>query len=140
MLEASLRDAGGNALRGNAEVLDARNCLVHSDGVLTAVVGLENIVVVSTPDAVLVASRDRSEQVKELVAALKAKQRPEADDHLKMYRPWGSYQRIDIGSRFQVKRFTVKPGHRLSLQKDFHRAELWVVVRAIAELHRHAAI
>ena len=132
--EASRRDADGNALRGRAEVLDARNCLVHSDAVLTTVVGLEDVVVVVTPDAVLVASRECAEQVKDLVAALKAKKHPETEDHLKMYRPWGSYQRIDIGSRFQVKRITVKPGHRLSLQKHYHRAEHWVVVRGTAEV------
>ena len=132
--EASARDAAGNALHGNVEVLDTRNSLVHGDAVLTAVVGLDDVVVVSTPDAVLVTTRARSEQVKDLVAAMKAKRRTEVDDHLKMYRPWGSYQRIDIGPRFQVKRITVKPGHRLSLQKHFHRAEHWVVVRGTAEV------
>ena len=132
--DASARDADGNALRGSAEVVDTRNSFVHSDGMLTAVVGLDDVVVVATRDAVLVTSRERSDSVKHLVAQLKAKHRPEADDHLLMYRPWGSYQRIDIGARFQVKRITVKPGHRLSLQKHFHRAEHWVVVRGTAEV------
>ena len=132
--EASERDGAGNALKGPVEVLGTRGSLVHSDGVLTTVVGLEDVVVVATPDAVLVTSRERSDAVKDLVGQLKAGGRPEADDHLKMYRPWGSYQRIDIGSRFQVKRITVKPGHRLSLQKHFHRAEHWVVVRGTAEV------
>ena len=132
--DASERDPCGNALKGHVEVLDTRGSLVHSDGVLTTVVGLDGVVVVATPDAVLVTSRARSDAVKDLVGQLKAGRRPEADDHLKMYRPWGSYQRIDIGPRFQVKRITVKPGHRLSLQKHFHRAEHWVVVRGTAEV------
>ena len=131
---ASGRDAGGNALQGQVEIVDTTNSFVRSDGILTTVVGLDAAVVVATRDAVLVTSRDRSDDVKGLVAQLKAKGRAEADDHLLMYRPWGSYQRIDIGSRFQVKRITVKPGHRLSLQKHFHRAEHWVVVRGTAEV------
>ncbi len=131
---ASERDAGGNALSGQVEVIDTRDSFVHSDGILTTVVGLADAVVVATRDAVLVTSRDRSGDVKSLVAKLKAGGRAEADDHLLMYRPWGSYQRIDIGSRFQVKRITVKPGQRLSLQKHFHRAEHWVVVRGTAEV------
>ena len=132
--EASKLDGGGNALKGKVEVVETRNSLVHSDGVLTTVVGLDDVVVVATPDAVLVTSRGRSDAVKDLVNKMKSGRRPEADDHLLMYRPWGSYQRIDIGPRFQVKRITVKPGHRLSLQKHFHRAEHWVVVRGTAEV------
>ena len=132
--DASGRDERGNALKGKVEVVDTRDSLVHSDGVLTTVVGLDGVVVVATPDAVLVTSRERSDAVKDLVGQMKAGGRPEVDDHLLMYRPWGSYQRIDIGSRFQVKRITVKPGHRLSLQKHFHRAEHWVVVRGTAEV------
>jgi mannose-1-phosphate guanylyltransferase/mannose-6-phosphate isomerase len=131
---ASKRDGGGNALKGKVEVLETRDSLVHSDGVLTTVVGLDGVVVVATPDAVMVTSRDRSEAVKDLVAKMRSDRRPEVDDHLLMYRPWGSYQRIDVGPRFQVKRITVKPGHRLSLQKHFHRAEHWVVVRGTAEV------
>jgi mannose-1-phosphate guanylyltransferase/mannose-6-phosphate isomerase len=132
--DASPRDEAGNALRGNVEVLESRNSLVHSDDILTTVVGLDDVVVVAKPDAVLVTSRSRSELVKELVVSLRAKQRPEASEHLRMYRPWGWYQRIDQGSRFQVKRIMVKPGGRLSLQKHYHRAEHWVVVRGTAEV------
>ena len=132
--DASTKDRSGNALKGKVEVSDTRDSLVHSDGVLTTVVGLNDVVVVATPDAVLVTSRERSDAVKDLVGKMKTGGRPEVDDHLLMYRPWGSYQRIDIGSRFQVKRITVKPGHRLSLQKHFHRAEHWVVVRGTAEV------
>ncbi|HZW46801.1 MAG TPA: mannose-1-phosphate guanylyltransferase/mannose-6-phosphate isomerase, partial [Microvirga sp.] len=132
--DASPRDETGNALRGNVEVAATRNSLVHSDDILTTVVGLEDIVVVAKPDAVLVASRSRSELVKDLVAAMRVKQRPEASEHIRSYRPWGWYQRVDRGSRFQVKRLMVKPGGRLSLQKHHHRAEHWVVVKGIAEV------
>ena len=132
--DASPQDDAGNALRGNVEVIATQNSLVHSDTMLTTVVGLDNVVVISTPDAVLVTSRDSSDEVKDLVATMRAKPRPEANDHLRMYRPWGWYQRIDEGTRFQVKRIVVKPGHRLSLQKHFHRAEHWVVVRGTAEV------
>ncbi len=132
--DVSPRDAMGNVLRGNVEAVETQNSLIHSDAPLTAVVGLENVVVVATPDAVLVTSRERSDQVRTLVAALKRKGRRETEEHLRMYRPWGWYQRIDAGTRFQVKRIMVKPGHRLSLQKHFHRAEHWVVVRGTAEV------
>ena len=132
--DASPQDGRGNALRGNVEVVETRNSLVHSDGLLTAVVGLDDVVVIATPDAVLVTSRDRSDSVKDLVTQLKARKRLEVDEHLRMYRPWGWYQRIDTGQRFQVKRIMVKPGQRLSLQKHFHRAEHWVVVRGTAEV------
>lgn len=132
--DASAQDGLGNALRGHVEVVSTRNSLVHSETMLTTVVGLDDVIVVSTADAVLVASRDRSDEVKALVANLKRKGRPETEDHLRIYRPWGWYQRIDIGTRFQVKRIVVKPGQRLSLQKHFHRAEHWVVVRGTAEV------
>jgi len=132
--DASPRDESGNSIRGNVEVVEARNSLIHSDDILTTVVGLDDIVVVAKPDAVLVTSRQRSEMVKDLVVSMKAKQVPEASEHLRMYRPWGWYQRIDRGSRFQVKRIMVNPGGRLSLQKHHHRAEHWVVVRGTAEV------
>ncbi len=132
--DASPRDEDGNSLRGNVEVVEARNSLIHSDEILTTVVGLDDIVVVAKPDAVLVTSRSRSELVKDLVVAMRAKQRPEASEHHRMYRPWGWYQRIDHGTRFQVKRIMVKPGGRLSLQKHHHRAEHWVVVKGTAEV------
>ena len=129
-------DADGNATTGSAVVLlDSRNSLVHSDDtILTAVVGVDNVVVVTTPDAVLVTSRDKAEQVKGLVERLKAQNRAQAIQHLRVYRPWGYYQGIDTGSRYQVKRIVVKPGAMLSLQKHFHRSEHWVVVRGTAEV------
>jgi len=128
-------DADGNASTGSAVFYDSRNSLVRSeDAILTAVVGLEDIIVVATPDAVLVTSRDKAEQVKGLVEQLKAQNRRQADQHLRIYRPWGYYQGIDLGSRYQVKRIVVKPNAKLSLQKHFHRAEHWVVVCGTAEI------
>ena len=129
------RDDAGNAVAGTAIVLDSGNSLVRSDdGILTAVVGVDNVVVVATGDAVLVASRDKAENVKTLVEQLKAQNRREAIEHRRIYRPWGYYQGIDTGGRYQVKRIVVKEGARLSLQKHFHRAEHWVVVKGTAEV------
>jgi mannose-1-phosphate guanylyltransferase/mannose-6-phosphate isomerase len=127
-------DAQGNAVRGRAQLVETRNSLVHSEDVLTGVVGLDDVVVVATRDAVLVTSRDRSNSVKDLVAALRQAGAEEADAHLRVHRPWGWYQRIELGGRFQVKRIQVLPGARLSLQKHVHRAEHWVVVRGSAEV------
>ena len=129
------RDASGNAISGAAVVLDGRNNLVRSDdSMLTAVVGLDNAVVVTTGDAVLVAARDKAENVKALVEQLKAQNRREAVEHRRIYRPWGYYQGVDNGARYQVKRIVVKSSARLSLQKHFHRAEHWVVVKGTAEV------
>jgi mannose-1-phosphate guanylyltransferase/mannose-6-phosphate isomerase len=128
-------DADGNTAAGAVVFLDSRNSLAHSDdAILTAVVGLDNVVVVTTPDAVLVAARDKAEQVKALVEKLKAANRAQAVQHLRVYRPWGYYQGVDTGARYQVKRIVVKPGAALSLQKHFHRSEHWVVVRGTAEV------
>jgi mannose-1-phosphate guanylyltransferase/mannose-6-phosphate isomerase len=132
--DASARDDDGNVFRGRVESLRTRNSLVHSDDVLTAVVGVEDVVVVATRDAVLVTSRAESDAMKDLVEQLRAHNLPEADEHVRMYRPWGWYQRIDSGSRFQVKRICVSPGARLSLQKHYHRAEHWVVVKGTASV------
>ncbi len=132
--ELSPRDGDGNALAGAVEALGTRNSLVRSEGLLTTVVGLDDAIVVATPDAVLVASRRDAGRVREAVAALRLKNRPEADEHLRSYRPWGWHQRIDRGPRFQCKRIVVKPGGRLSLQKHHHRAEHWVVVHGTAEV------
>jgi mannose-1-phosphate guanylyltransferase/mannose-6-phosphate isomerase len=132
--EASERDEKGNRLSGNVRLLETSGSLVHSEDVLTTVAGLDDVVVVTTRDAVFVASREASGDVKALVEDMKAQSVREASEHLKMYRPWGAYQRIDVGSRFQVKRITVKPGGRLSLQKHHHRSEHWVVVSGTAEV------
>jgi mannose-1-phosphate guanylyltransferase/mannose-6-phosphate isomerase len=128
-------DADGNTSTGSVVFLDSRNSLAHSDeAILTAVVGLDDVIVVTTSDAVLVTSRDKAERVKDLVEQLKAQNREQAVRHLRVYRPWGYYQGIDTGSRYQVKRIVVKPGSMLSLQKHFHRSEHWVVVRGTAEV------
>lgn len=129
------KDELGNAVRGRVELIGTTDSLVHSEGEqVTAVVGLADVVVVSTPDAVLVSSKARSSEVKELVDQLRANGYSEAEAHRRIYRPWGWYQRIDKGMRFQVKRIQVTPGGRLSLQKHYHRAEHWVVVRGTAEV------
>jgi mannose-1-phosphate guanylyltransferase/mannose-6-phosphate isomerase len=108
--------------------------VIHAENRLTAVVGVDNLIVVSTSDAVLVMPRDRAQEVRELVEKLKAAKRPEATDHRRTYRPWGYYESIDAGERFQVKRIVVREGGMLSLQKHRHRAEHWVVVRGTAEV------
>ncbi len=127
-------DAAGNAIHGAGVAMDTRNCVIHSDDRLVAVLGAQDLVVVSTADAVLVLPRDRAQDVRELVAKLKSAKRPEATEHRRGHRPWGYYDSIDRGDRFQVKRIVVHPGGTLSLQKHHHRAEHWVVVRGTAEV------
>jgi mannose-1-phosphate guanylyltransferase/mannose-6-phosphate isomerase len=134
LFDITPHDAAGNVLHGPVVTMDASGCVVHSDGRLTAVVGVNDLVVVSTSDAVMVIPRARSQEVRELVAKLKAAKRPEATDHKRVHRPWGYYESIDMGERFQVKRIVVIPGGVLSLQKHRHRAEHWVVVRGTAEV------
>ena len=128
------RDADGNSIRGSGVVMGAKNVHIRSADVLTAVVGVDDVIVVTTHDAVLVLNSAEAPRVKELVEQLKAMKRPEASEHRRSYRPWGYYQSIDRGGRYQVKRIVVKPGGRLSLQKHYHRAEHWVVVRGAAEV------
>jgi mannose-1-phosphate guanylyltransferase/mannose-6-phosphate isomerase len=127
-------DQSGNVVHGAVVTVDAHNCVIHSDERLTAVLGAKDLVVVSTPDAVLVMPRERAQEVRELVAQLKSARRPEATEHRRVHRPWGYYDSIDAGDRFQVKRIVVQPGGTLSLQKHHHRAEHWVVVRGTAEV------
>ncbi|MGH8292461.1 MAG: mannose-1-phosphate guanylyltransferase/mannose-6-phosphate isomerase [Gammaproteobacteria bacterium] len=134
----SERDADGNRLEGDVIAIDSRNCFMRgTDRRLVAALGLDDIVIVDTPDAVLVAPRARVQDVKRLVDKIKATGRQEHLFHRKVYRPWGSYDSIDIGERFQVKRIMVKPGAALSLQKHHHRAEHWVVVSGTAEVTRN---
>jgi len=134
------KDAAGNAAVGDTIVADSRNTLVHATSRLVSVVGLDDAVVVETPDAVLVASRDKSQDVKKIVAQLGAEQRGEQALHRKVHRPWGWYDSIDAGPRFQVKRIMVKPGASLSLQMHHHRAEHWIVVRGTAEVTNGDAV
>ena len=134
LFDIAAKDAEGNVLHGPTMTMDAHGCVVHSDGRLAAVVGVDDLVVVSTSDAVMVVPRARSQEVKELVVKLKAGKRAEATDHRRVHRPWGYYESIDMGERFQVKRIVVAPGGILSLQKHRHRAEHWVVVKGTAEV------
>jgi mannose-1-phosphate guanylyltransferase/mannose-6-phosphate isomerase len=134
--EISAKDGDGNVAAGDVMLAGCRNCFVRSDGALTAVVGIEDAVVVTTPDAVLVLRRDQAQAVKEIVARLRAGQRAEAEAHNRVRRPWGYYESLAQGSRFQVKRIVVNPGAELSLQKHFHRAEHWVVVNGSALVTR----
>jgi len=127
-------DRSGNVVHGTVVTADAHDCVIHSEERLTAVLGARDLVVVSTPDAVLVMPRERAQEVRELVARLKSESRPEATDHRRVHRPWGYYDSIDAGDRFQVKRIVVQPGGTLSLQKHHHRAEHWVVVCGTAEV------
>jgi mannose-1-phosphate guanylyltransferase/mannose-6-phosphate isomerase len=128
------KDADGNASVGDAIVSDSRNTLVHATSRLVSVVGLSDVVVVETPDAVFVASREKSQDVKHIVARLGREQRGEQVLHRKVHRPWGTYDSIDNGPRHQVKRIMVKPGASLSLQMHHHRAEHWIVVTGTAEV------
>src|SRR4249919_1170279 len=128
------QDGNGNAHRGDVIARHCRNTLAISDKRLVALIGLTDVVVVDTDDAVLVAHKDRVQEVKEIVAALKQAKRPQATWHRKVYRPWGSYDGIDSGDRFQVKRIIVKPGATLSLQMHHHRAEHWIVVKGTARV------
>jgi mannose-1-phosphate guanylyltransferase / mannose-6-phosphate isomerase len=128
-------DQAGNATDGPVVMLDSRNSLVRSEEpMLTTVVGLDDVIVVSTADAVLVSARAKAEQVKTLVEQLKANNHRAAVEHRRIYRPWGYYQDVDVAPRYRVKRIVVKPGSKLSLQKHFHRSEHWVVVTGTAEV------
>jgi mannose-1-phosphate guanylyltransferase/mannose-6-phosphate isomerase len=134
VLEVAACDERGNAASGPVLAVDAKGCVVHAEGRLTAVLGAEDLIVVTTPDAVLVLPRSRAEDVKSLVLELQRLGRAEANEHRRVHRPWGYYESVDGGDRFQVKRIVVAPGGKLSLQKHHHRAEHWVVVRGTAEV------
>ncbi|MFZ0400506.1 MAG: mannose-1-phosphate guanylyltransferase/mannose-6-phosphate isomerase [Pseudolabrys sp.] len=134
LFDITPRDTAGNVLQGPVVSVDTTGCVIHADQRLTAVVGVKDLIVVSTSDAVMVVPRARAQEVRELVSKLKAQKRPEATDHNRVHRPWGYYESIDMGERFQVKRIVVIPGGILSLQKHRHRAEHWVVVRGTAEV------
>ena len=136
--ELGEKDARGNVIVGDVMLEGADNCYVRSDGIVTAVVGVENAVVVVTEDAALVMHRDRAQDVKMIVDRLRKAGRPEAVAHNRVYRPWGFYESLIQGKRFQVKRIVVTPGHKLSLQKHFHRAEHWVVAHGTAVVTRDA--
>jgi mannose-1-phosphate guanylyltransferase/mannose-6-phosphate isomerase len=134
--QASARDARGNVVRGDVLLEDARDTLVLADGRLVAALGTRDLVVVDTPDALMVAPKARVGEVKQLVARLKSGKRSEADVHRKVYRPWGHFDVLHTGPGFLVKSLVVKPGAALSLQRHRRRAEHWVVVRGLAKVTR----
>lgn len=132
--QVSPKDENGNVAHGDAVIEGSRNTLVHATSRLVSAVGLDNVVIVETPDAVLVADRNRSQDVKRIVGQLEQRARSECILHRQVHRPWGWYDSIDCGPRFQVKRIMVKPKASLSLQKHYHRAEHWIVVSGTAEV------
>jgi len=134
VFDVAPRDENGNATRGPVVAVDAKDCIVHAEERMTVVLGLNDLIVVTTPDAVMVLPRARAEDVKKLVTELKHQGRQEVKEHRRVHRPWGYYESVDGGDRFQVKRLVVTPGGKLSLQKHHHRAEHWVVVRGTAEV------
>ncbi len=134
--EVSERDGDGNVARGDVLTHDTKNSLLMADRRCIAAVGLDNMIVVETADAVLVADKKSSQDVKSIVSQLKASDREEYRFHSRVYRPWGDYEGIDNGARYQVKRLTVKPGAQLSLQMHHHRAEHWIVVSGTARVTR----
>ena len=135
LFDAAKKDEAGNATRGDALMRNAKGCYMHAgQGGMVAVAGVDDIIVISTKDATLVAKRGESGTVKEVVQELAANGRDEADHHLTVHRPWGSYDTLHIGERFQVKRSIVEPGGILSLQMHHHRAEHWIVVKGTARI------
>ncbi|WP_024605739.1 MULTISPECIES: mannose-1-phosphate guanylyltransferase/mannose-6-phosphate isomerase [unclassified Pseudoalteromonas] len=132
--EVSQQDENGNAFTGDVKAVNTKNTLVLAEDKLVATVGVEDLVIVNTKDAILVAHKNQSQYVKSIVNELKVEQRSEALIHREVYRPWGKYDSVDNGERFQVKRITVKPGAKLSVQMHHHRAEHWIVVSGTAKV------
>ncbi len=132
--EVGQADVAGNVVQGDVLTHNCKNNYLRSESRLLAATGVDDLVVIETSDAVLVAARDRVQDVKQLVAALREGQRDEANVHSRVYRPWGSYESLITSERFQVKRIIVQPGQKLSLQKHHHRAEHWIVVSGTAEV------
>jgi mannose-1-phosphate guanylyltransferase/mannose-6-phosphate isomerase len=128
------KDAEGNVMSGDVLMANAKNSLVHASSRLVSAVGIEDLIIIETADAVLVADRKNSQDVKSIVSQLEQQQREEKNLHRKVARPWGWYDSVDEGERFKVKRIQVKPGASLSLQMHRHRAEHWIVVKGIAEI------
>jgi mannose-1-phosphate guanylyltransferase len=132
--ELSDKDENGNAFKGDVIDIDTKNTLVHAENKLVATVGLEDIAIVETKDAILVSKLSEVQKVKKIVDQLKIEERAEFKFHREVYRPWGAFDSIDSGYRFQVKRITVKPGAKLSVQMHHHRAEHWIVVSGTAKV------
>jgi len=134
--EAGEKDAGDNVVRGDVDLREASGCYVRAEHRMVAALGVRDLVIVETDDAILVADKSRAQEVKEVVETLARKARTEHVSHSRVYRPWGYYESIDAGERFQVKRIMVRPGEALSLQMHHHRAEHWVVVSGTAKVTR----
>ncbi|ALM90979.1 mannose-1-phosphate guanylyltransferase/mannose-6-phosphate isomerase [Alteromonas stellipolaris] len=132
--ETAKKDENGNATIGDTILENTTNSYVNSEQRLVAVIGLDDVIVVETKDAVMVAHKNDAQSIKNVVSKLKSDKRPEFEFHREVFRPWGSYDSIDNGSRFQVKRITVKPGEKLSVQMHHHRAEHWIVVSGSANV------
>lgn len=132
--EIGEKDASGNVCTGDVITESTTDCLIHSEHKLVAAIGLENLVIVETKDALLVADKNSVQDVKKIVEKIKADGRHEHFNHREVYRPWGKYDSIDVGERYQVKRITVNPGQRASLQMHYHRSEHWVVVKGVAKV------
>ncbi|MDD1621965.1 MAG: mannose-1-phosphate guanylyltransferase/mannose-6-phosphate isomerase [Methylococcaceae bacterium] len=135
--DVTAKDSSGNAIKGDVLTVDTVNSFIHSSSKLVAVIGVKDLVVVETDDAVMVAAKDRVQDVKAIVDQLKALKRDEAQVHRKVYRPWGHFDLVDCGDRHHTKRIVVKPGAKLSVQKHHHRAEHWVVVKGTAWVNKN---
>jgi mannose-1-phosphate guanylyltransferase / mannose-6-phosphate isomerase len=127
-------DAAGNFVNGDSLLLDTHNCYVHSERSLVSTIGVDNLVIIDTPDALLVADKSRAQEVSTIVSRLKLTHRKEQEQHLRNYRPWGFFETLSISGRFQVKLLHVKPGGKLSMQMHHHRSEHWVVVQGTAKV------
>jgi mannose-1-phosphate guanylyltransferase/mannose-6-phosphate isomerase len=134
--EIGAKDGRGNVMLGDVMATDVANSFIRGERRLIAAIGVDDLVIVDTDDALLVSRRDRAQEVKTVAETLKAKNRPEANVHSRVYRPWGYYQSVDTGPRFQVKHISVNPGESLSLQMHHHRAEHWIVVQGTAKVTR----
>jgi len=134
--EVGEKDTAGNVTRGDVFLESVSNSLIRAESRMVAAIGVSNLLIVETPDALLVADKSRAQEVKKVVDYLKANGRSEHEFHTRVFRPWGWYEGIDLGERFQVKRIMVKPGEKLSLQMHHHRAEHWIVVSGTARITR----
>jgi len=128
------RDDNGNFINGDAVLEDTANCYIHSEKPIVATIGVQDLVIVDTPDALLVADKDRAQDVSKIVQRLKQSNRKEQEQHLRNYRPWGYFETLNAGPRFQVKLLHVKPGGKLSMQMHHHRSEHWIVVQGTARV------
>ena len=136
LMHSKIKDSLGNVVKGDVTLDNVKNSYLHSSSRLIAASNIENLIVIDTQDALLVTTRDNSLNIKNIVKRLKENKRTEAENHRKVYRPWGYYDSIDIGQNFQVKRILVNPGAKLSLQKHLYRSEHWVVVSGVAKITR----